>query len=145
MAESAYLERYAEQGRRSNLYKQILVVALIIFVLIDFIVIQQSFDELIFIRLVFTGLIVIEALFLILSIWYNSNFVILIFESSLVIALIFARFPLFTSNILSYCLSVLGVAFATATLYLIYRIGKMLAAREKKSEMAETGATRSFT
>ena len=63
---------------------------------------------------------------------YNSNFVILIFESSLVIALIFARFPLFTSNILAYTLSVLGVAFATATLYLMYRIGQVLAAKEKK-------------
>lgn len=131
LSESPYLERYAEQGRRSNLYKQILVVVLIVFVLINLIVVEKSFDELVFIRLVFTGLIVIEAMFLILSIWYNDSFIILIFESSLVIALIFARFPLFTPNILAYSLSVLGVAFATAILYLMYRVAQVIAAKEE--------------
>ena len=40
----------------------------------------------------------------------------------LVIALIFARFPLYASNTLSYALSALGVGFSTAALFLFYRI-----------------------
>lgn len=45
----------------------------------------------------------------------------LAFESALVTSLIFARFPLFTSNILAFVLSVLGVGFATTSLYLLHR------------------------
>lgn len=84
---------------------------------------SRYFDVFAFVSLVFTGLIVIEALFLILSI-LSGEFPRLMLESGLVIALIFARFPLFVSNTLSYSLSVLGVAFAAAALYLYYRISK---------------------
>ncbi|MEM7113513.1 MAG: hypothetical protein AAF614_13835 [Chloroflexota bacterium] len=127
MAESKHLSWYSKQGGETNLYKQGLVVILIIFVLIYQLVFVGTFETIDFIRLVFTGLIIIEGLFLIVSIW-KGNFGQLVLESSLVIALIFARFPLFASNVLSYALSVLGVAFATTALYLFYRIAQWLAA-----------------
>ena len=166
MANSDYLYWYSEQGKRSNLYKQALVVVLVFFALgyqiisgpqpdshaihsIDNQAVASTdlhvvaavdsrtepsasyadqpdilstyFDVFGFVSLVFTGLIVIEALFLILSI-LKGDFPRLMLESGMVIALIFARFPLFVSNTLSYSLSVLGVAFATGALYLYYRI-----------------------
>ncbi|MBV7338164.1 hypothetical protein KFU94_60060 [Chloroflexi bacterium TSY] len=137
MSESSYLSWYQEQGQRTNLYKQGLVVILVIFILIyqlafDPTSTKWTFDEFQFVRLVFTGLIVIEALFLILSI-LKGDFPRLVLESSLVIALIFARFPLFTSNTLSYILSVVGVGFATASLYLFYRISQWMSARTAPS------------
>lgn len=125
MAQSKYLSWYAEQGKRTNLYKQGLVVALVIFALFYQIGIKGSFYVFDFVSLIFTGLIVIEALFLLLSI-INGDFPRLVLESSLVIALIFARFPLLSSNTLSYTLSIIGVAFATAALYLFYRISKWM-------------------
>lgn len=87
--------------------------------------IKWTFDEFQFVRLVFTGLIVIEALFLIWSI-LKGDLPRMVLESNLVIAVIFARFRLFTSNTLSYVLSVVGVDFATASLYLFYRISQWM-------------------
>ena len=138
MAESTYLSWYSEQGKRTNLYKQGLVVVLVVFALVyqlmfDPNAVKGTFDEFQLIRLVFTGLIVIEALFLILSI-LKSQFPQLILESSLVIALIFARFPLFASNTLSYTLSVVGIAFATAALYLFYRISQWTSERQATAQ-----------
>lgn len=143
MSESIHLKWYSEQGKHTNLYKQGLVVLLTIAALIYQLafnptVVRGTFDEFEFIRLVFTGLIVIESLFLILSILKN-NFPRLILESSLVIALIFARFPLFASNTLSYILSVVGIGFATAALYLFYRIS--IWATEHRVQMETEPAT----
>ncbi len=124
MASSDALKPY-KAGQKTNVYKQMLVLALTVFVLINMIFIQGAFDEIEFIRQIFTGIIIIDALFLILAIMGHSEFLVLTFESSLIIALIFARFPLFTSTSLAYILSVLGVAFATGTLYLMYRVAQV--------------------
>ncbi|MEM7343494.1 MAG: hypothetical protein AAF485_04580 [Chloroflexota bacterium] len=137
MAEGQGLDWYAGQGERTNLYKQALVVILVISAIVyqlffDPTAVFGTFDEFRFIRLVFTGLIVIESLFLILSI-AKSNFGRLILESCLVIALIFARFPLFASNTLSYILCIIGVAFATGSLYLFSEISKWV--RENRPNM----------
>jgi hypothetical protein len=120
-SEHQTMQHYEAEGRVINLYKQSVVVAFVLLVLADLLLVANRFEELEFISLVFTGLIVIDAIFLILAILRNSHFDGLAFESSLVISLIFARFPLFTSNILSYSLSVLGVAFATASLYMLHQ------------------------
>ncbi len=124
MASSDALKPY-KAGQKTNVYKQILVLILTGFVLINMLFIQGSFDEIEFIRQIFTGIIIIDALFLIFAIMGHSEFLVLTFESSLIIALIFARFPLFTSTSLAYILSVLGVAFATGTLYLMYRVAQV--------------------
>ncbi|MFK7800982.1 MAG: hypothetical protein AB8G95_05080 [Anaerolineae bacterium] len=122
MAESQYLRNYlASQGKVTNAYKQIIVVILIVFILGYLLFVTGSFEEIEFIRLVFTGVIIIDAVFLLLAIMGESSFASITFESSLIIALIFARFPLFASNQLSYILSVIGVLFATAALFLMYK------------------------
>jgi hypothetical protein len=121
LAESKEMQSYTEEGHSLNLWKQLMVVILVILVFLDMLLVGKSFDEIVFIRLVFTGLIVIDAIFLLIAILKDSHFDNLAFESGLVISLIFARFPLFTSNILSYSLSILGVVFAVASLYLVYR------------------------
>lgn len=113
------IREYANAGKRQNAWKQVVVVIMAILLLVDLLLIQRRFDELQYIQLVFTGLIVIDAMFLIVAILRNIGFDGLIFESGLVIALIFARFPLFTSNSLSYALSAVGVAFATVLLLMI--------------------------
>ena len=120
LSRSQYLKNYVT-GQVINAYKQILVVILVIFVLGYMLLVQQSFDEIDFIRLVFTGIIIIDAIFLLIAIMRNSSFETVAFESLLIISLIFARFPLFASNTLSYILSVMGVALGTFALYLMYR------------------------
>ena len=124
MSESKYLKNYLE-GQRINEYKQILVVILILFTLGYLIFVVGSFDEIEFIRLVFTGIIIIDAMFLLVAIIRDSSFVTVAFESGLIIALIFARFPLFVSNQLSVILSVIGALFATGSLYLMYQATNM--------------------
>ena len=120
LARTDSMQDYANEGRQANLAKQFLAVVLSVAVLLDMILFMEEFDEIVFIRLVFTGLIIIEAVFLILAMLKTNHFNSLAFESGLVIGLIFARFPLFTSNILSYTLSIIGVIFATLSLYLLY-------------------------
>lgn len=137
MAESQYLRTYVS-GQRANKYKQVLVVLVIFFVIINMIMVQPSAEETTyigelftdsiiteFIRQVFTGIIIIDAMFLIIAIMMDSRFLTLAFESTLIIGLIFARLPLFSSSILSYALSVIGVGFATATLYVMYRVANI--------------------
>ena len=121
MAESSALAPFAQTGNVVNHVKQFFVIVLAIVALVYQLTVAEQFETIDFIRLVFTGLIVIEALFLIFAIWKNE-FGQIMLESSLIIALIFARFPLFTSNRLSYLLSVLGVAFATGALTLYFRV-----------------------
>ncbi len=120
LARTHSMRDYAQEGLKANLWKQLLAVILSVVVLLDMILIMSEFDEIVFIRIVFTGLIIIDAIFLILAILKDSSFSSLAFESGLVIGLIFARFPLFSSNTLSYALSIVGVAFATLSLYLLY-------------------------
>ena len=120
LARTHSMRDYAKEGRKANLWKQLLAVVLSIVVLLDMLLIMQSFDEIVFIRIVFTGLIIIDAIFLILAILKDSSFNNLAFESGVVIGLIFARFPLFSSNTLSYILSIIGIIFATLSLYLLY-------------------------
>lgn len=117
--------------RRSNvnLVKQALVVLLALFVLINMLVVDRAFDDGEFIKLVFTGIIIIEAIFLIIEIAGDYSFAQLAFDASLIIALIFARFPLFTSNTLSYILSTVGVTFATLALFILYRAALDMQAR----------------
>ncbi len=120
LSRSKYLQNYVT-GQVINAYKQILVVILVLFVLGYMLFVQQSFDEIDFIRLVFTGIIIIDAIFLLIAIMRDSSFESVAFESLLIISLIFARFPLFASNTLSYILSVMGVFLGTFALYLMYR------------------------
>lgn len=124
MAESQYLRNYVS-GQTVNQYRQVLVVILSIFVLINMLIINQNFEDTEFIRQIFTGIIIIDAMFLILAIMKDSRFLTLAFESSLIIALIFARLPLFSSTLLSFSLSVVGVGFATAALYIMYRVANV--------------------
>ena len=121
LSESRAMRSYEDEGRVFNLYKQIVVIVLVGLVFIDLLLVVGSFEVIAFISVVFTGLIVVDALFLMLAILRDSQFDTIVFESALVISLIFARFPLFTSNTLAYSLSVLGVAFATISLYLLHR------------------------
>ena len=110
---------YSEEVHTVNLYKEMGVIALIVFVLVDLIAFEhRSFEVMDFIRLVFTGMIVIDAVFFIHSISKGHKFRRLVFEGGMVISLVFARFALFADNILAYSLSVLGVAFATVLLLL---------------------------
>ncbi len=145
MTESQQLHWAVDVGRRTNLYKQAIVVILVLFVLAYQLLIGpnaslRNFNDLQFIRLVFTGMIVIDALFLILSI-LKGSFPRLILESSLIIALIFARFPLFTSNSLSYALSVVGVGFATVALFLFYYISRWFQSLSAAEQVAVQGVT----
>lgn len=132
MAESEQLQPY-RGGQTTNIYKQILVVFSVLFVLGNMLFVTRSFDDSEFVKLAFTAIIIIDALFLLLAIMKENGFLTLMFESALIIALIFTRFPLFESNILSYALSVLGVAFATAALYVMYGVAKV----DQKAVVAE--------
>jgi hypothetical protein len=114
LSESRAMRSYEDEGR-------VFVIVLVGLVFIDLLLVVGSFEVIAFISVVFTGLIVVDALFLMLAILRDSQFDTIVFESALVISLIFARFPLFTSNTLAYSLSVLGVAFATISLYLLHR------------------------
>jgi len=136
LARTHSMRDYAHEGRKANLWKQLLAVILSVVVLLDMILVMSEFDEIMFIRIVFTGLIIIDAIFLILAILKDSSFSSLAFESGLVIGLIFARFPLFSSNTLSYALSIVGVAFATLSLYLLYLSRK--SEKKKKDVVVET-------
>ena len=140
IAQRRILEGYAERTRRYNIWKQVVVLILAVIVLVDMIFVLGGFEELEFISLMFTGLIVIDAIFLLIAILGDSRFNEIAFESALVISLIFARFPLFTSNTLSYILSVLGVLFATVSLYLLfksYQLGSPMAHEEHHLEPDE--------
>ena len=66
----------------------------------------------------------------------DSEFDKIAFESALVIGLIFARFPLFTTNELSYGLSIVGMLFASASLYLFVRSREQQQAFEKRVQMS---------
>ena len=140
MAESEHIRNYAA-GKLSNAWKQILVTILIIVVLVNMLFVNGNFEEIEFIRLIFTGVIIIDAVFLLIAILRDSRFITIVFESSLIIALIFARFPLFTTSVLSVALSVLGVAFATGALYVMYQVVEILYARAEEMGISEEDIT----
>ncbi|HSH01549.1 MAG TPA: hypothetical protein VLL52_03450 [Anaerolineae bacterium] len=122
IASEAILKSYVTEGRLRNEYKQLSVLLMVIVVFILYLIdVGRGFDNLTFISLIFTGLIVIDAVFLIVFNFRDTNFDGLLFESSLVISLIFARFPLFSTERLAYWLSIIGVSFATLSLYLLWR------------------------
>lgn len=127
------MQSYSQEKHKVNLYKEMVVIALIVFVLIDLIAFEPPFSVMYLISLVFTGMIVIDAAFFIHSISKGHKFSRLVFEGGMVISLVFARFALFANNILAYSLSVLGVAFATVSL--------LLFSRSKQKESADHAGT----
>jgi hypothetical protein len=119
----ASISDYLVGGRTANLFKQMLVLILVALILVG--EIRNGFENIHFISTVFTAMIVADAVFLVIAIMRDSEFDKIIFESSLVIALIFVRFPLFTSNEISYGLSIVGMLFASLSLYLFVRSREM--------------------
>lgn len=118
LSSSATIRTHKHSGRTANLYKEMVVIVLIGLVILNMAVYQRSFEIMAFISLVFTGMIIVDAAFFLISIARGHEFHKLIFEGGLVISLIFARFALFANNTLAYSLSVLGVGFATILLFL---------------------------
>ena len=112
------VKKYSEDGLRVNLYKEMSVILLVGIVLLDLIAVERSFLIMEFIRLVFTGMIIVDSAFFIISIAGGHEFNKLMLEGGTVIGLIFARFALFANNALAYVLSTLGIAFATSLLFL---------------------------
>ncbi len=130
----ASITEYLLAGRRANLYKEMLVIVLVVLILVEEFL--TGFEGIHFISTVFTAMIVADAIFLVVAIMRDSEFDKIAFESALVIGLIFARFPLFTSNELSYGLSILGILFASASLYLFIRSREMQQAYEDRVHMS---------
>lgn len=121
LAERAGIERHQAARPRVNLLKQATVVGLCLGVLAYMLIGQRSFDIMTFMSISFTGMIVLDAVFFLGAILNSHEFDSLMFNGGLVVSLIFARFPLFAANMLSYTLAVVGVAFATAALRLFVR------------------------
>ena len=121
LSDRAGMERRDRGRRAANQWKQMAVLALCLGVFMNMAPAWRSFEIMRFISLVFTGMIVVDAVFFLWTMLKNHEFDSLMFDGGLVVGLIFARFPLFASNILSYLLAVVGVAFATAALRMFVR------------------------
>lgn len=121
LSKRAGIEKRNLSRRTANLLKQALVVILILGVVVYLFASNQQLNITSLITLVFTGMIIIDALFFLWTIQQTNEFSALMFDGGLVVSLILARFPLFASNTLSYCLAFIGTAFATAALYLFIR------------------------
>jgi len=119
----ASISDYLVAGRTANLFKEMMVIVLVLLILLDEVL--NGFEGIHFISTVFTAMIVADAIFLVIAVARDSDFDKIAFESALVIGLIFARFPLFTTNELSYGLSIVGMVFASASLYLFIRSREM--------------------
>jgi hypothetical protein len=119
LSKNPAIKQYGDKDRTINLYKEMAVIVLFVFSLFNLITVENSFSVMPLITLVFTGMIIIDAIFFIISIARGHEFNTLAFEASIVISLIFARFALFANNMLAYSLSTLGVAFATGSLLLL--------------------------
>jgi|GEM_PF-1907637 len=116
MSRKGTLIPYILESRTANLYKQTFVVTLTGFILTMQLLNGFNGDD--FIVTIFTALIVADAIFLVFAIVRNSNFDKLAFESALVIALIFVRYPLLPgSNTISFGFSIVGILFATVSLH----------------------------
>ena len=121
LSQKAGIERRDSSRRGANLWKQAITVLLCLVVFIYMLAVQRTFNIMAFISLVFTGMIVVDAVFFLWSIGQSHEFDMLMFDGGLVVSLILARFPLFASNKLSYALAIVGVGFATAALRLFVR------------------------
>jgi anti-sigma regulatory factor (Ser/Thr protein kinase) len=121
LSNKAGVERLDAARHTANLYKEVAVVFLCVAVLVDLIMGGQSFDILTYISLVFIGMIIIDALFLLVTILQGHRFDDLMFDGGIVVSLILARFPIYASNTLSLTLSIVGVVFATLCLYMLVR------------------------
>jgi hypothetical protein len=119
LSKKPVIKQYGDKDHTINLYKEMTVIVLLLFSLYYLIIVDRSFSVTALITLVFTGMIVIDAIFFIISIARGHEFNKLVFEAGIVISLIFARFALFANNILAYSLSTFGVAFATGSLLLL--------------------------
>lgn len=128
LSRNPVIQRYGEKDRTINLYKEMMAIVLFVFSLVVVIMDQSRFSVTALIKadsitalitLVFTGMIIVDAIFFIISIARGHEFNRLAFEASIVISLIFARFAIFANNMLAYSLSTLGVAFATGSLLLL--------------------------
>jgi anti-sigma regulatory factor (Ser/Thr protein kinase) len=134
LSRRAGIERQQAEHSTMNLVRQSIVLVLCIaaatYVIaahetFDIIAMLHSFDIMPFIRIVFTSLILIDAVFFLLMISKNSEFDTLMFEGALVVSLIFARFPLFAANIISFPMAVIGVAISVGALRLFIRPKEM--------------------
>ncbi len=121
LGERAGIERQHADRKSMNLMKQAAVVVLGIGVIAYMLIGERSFSITSFMSLIFTGMIVMDAVFFLAAIMKSHEFDSLMFNGGLVVSLIFARFPLFVSNRLSYVLAIVGVAFATIALRLFIR------------------------
>ena len=119
LSKNPVIQRYGNKDRTINLYKEMMAIVLLGFSLYVVITGESQFSVTALITLVFTGMIIVDAIFFIISIARGHEFNRLAFEASIVISLIFARFAIFANNILGYSLSTLGVAFATGSLFLL--------------------------
>ena len=128
LSKNPVIQRYGEKERTINLYKEMMAIVLLGISLFVVITDKSWFSATALINadsvtalitLVFTGMIIVDAIFFIVSIARGHEFNRLAFEASIVISLIFARFAIFANNILGYSLSTLGVAFATGSLFLL--------------------------
>lgn len=119
LSKNPSIKQYGDKDRIINLYKEMAVILLFVFSLFNLITFEHSYTIMPLITMVFTGMIIIDAIFFIISIARGHEFNTLAFEASMVISLIFARFALFANNIMAYSLSTLGVAFATGSLLLL--------------------------
>jgi serine/threonine-protein kinase RsbW/sigma-B regulation protein RsbU (phosphoserine phosphatase) len=117
----AGVERRHVGRANANLLRQFVVFLLCALVAVYMVVVERSFDVMTFISIVFTGMIVLDAVFFLWMIPQNHEFDSLIFDGNLVVSLIFARFPLFAANLVTYPLAVIGVALATGGLRLFIR------------------------
>lgn len=121
LSERAGVERQHAGRSNANLLRQFVVVVLCTATAIYMVTVEHSFDIMTFISIVFTGMIVLDAVFFLWMMPKNHEFDSLMFDGNLVVSLIFARFPLFTANLVSFPLAVIGVALATGGLHLFIR------------------------
>ncbi|MHC4872242.1 MAG: ATP-binding protein [Planctomycetota bacterium] len=121
LSRRAGIHRQDQARQAVNQWQQLAVVVLCIGVFLQQAVFQQSLQLMVYIAIVFTGMIVIDGLFFLWSILSSHEFDSLMFDGGLVVSLIFARFPLFAPYILSYVLAIAGIAFATVALHLFVR------------------------
>ncbi len=121
LSERAGIERLSAPRQTANLLRQTTFVALILGILAYMLLGQHSFDIMTFMSITFTGMIVLDAVFFLAGTLKSHEFDSLMFNGGLVVSLILARFPLFSANMLSYALAVVGVAFATGALRLFIR------------------------
>ncbi len=139
LSKNPIIQRYGEKDRTINLYKEMMAIVLLGISLVVVIMDKSWFSVTALINadsvtalitLVFTGMIIVDAIFFIISIARGHEFNRLAFEASIVISLIFARFAIFANNMLAYSLSTLGVAFATGSLFLLSWSQKEESAKE---------------